>query len=157
VRSKCSDILGVCVCVYVCMLGVCVCMYVCVSLSLYVYVCMLCVHIYIYICVCSHCLIIIIIITISDRINIYEFVSIFKDFSKTMSYKYQNYLDEFEDEFENSNGHLLSLSTVECAERIIHIYNGNGICEFMLKKINVIFIARCHTHTCVSFLKVYSF
>jgi hypothetical protein len=109
-----------------------VCIYV-VSLSLYVYVCMLYIYIYVCVCVCSHCLIIIIIIIIitnSDRINIYEFVSIFKDFAKTMSYKYQNYLDEFEDEFENSNGHLLSLSTVECAERIIHIYNGNGICEY---------------------------
>lgn len=62
----------------------------------------------------------------SGTVNIYEFVSVFRDFSVQVLPKFQDFFDQIEDGYENNHGHLLSLSTVECAERIIHIYDGNG-------------------------------
>eukprot|EP00615_Pteridomonas_danica_P000262 CAMPEP_0114358040 /NCGR_PEP_ID=MMETSP0101-20121206/22031_1 /TAXON_ID=38822 ORGANISM="Pteridomonas danica, Strain PT" /NCGR_SAMPLE_ID=MMETSP0101 /ASSEMBLY_ACC=CAM_ASM_000211 /LENGTH=1066 /DNA_ID=CAMNT_0001501009 /DNA_START=3077 /DNA_END=6274 /DNA_ORIENTATION=+ len=61
-------------------------------------------------------------------VGLYEFVSIFKQLSKDEEshLKVENCSGDSDDEDSSLYGHRLSLSTVECAERIVQIQRGNG-------------------------------
>mmetsp|Transcript_10336 Transcript_10336/g.13505 ORF Transcript_10336/g.13505 Transcript_10336/m.13505 type:complete len:710 (-) Transcript_10336:143-2272(-) len=61
-----------------------------------------------------------------EMVNVYEFVSIFRAFASAIVDQVPEIYLKMDEETNKISGHLLSLNTIECAERIVHIYHGNG-------------------------------